>query len=101
MKDGIATGFAADPYKVRKMKYVIILDNQNIPFIAKINIVIEDVPLYKGGKRRSKIEFVDPLQSEMISKILINKNIQWSSNNVRYLNLSEGELDIINYPPIV
>jgi hypothetical protein len=96
LEHGIATGFAADPQRVKRMTYVIVLDNQNTPFIAQIVNVTRLPPLREGGKRRCQIEFKNPSQSEVISKILNARNIDWSSNNVRYIDLSKDELVQMN-----
>jgi hypothetical protein len=70
----IAEGFAANPTRVRSMRYIIVLDNKNPLFIATITETHEAPPLRDGGKRRSNISFRNPSIPENLIQILTRKS---------------------------
>jgi hypothetical protein len=97
----VAEGFSASSIRVNQMYYIIIIDGLNNGSIAVIERSENLGPLNNGGKSRARILFGEPIRIERPNTFLENKGVTWSQNNIRYIHLSQEDLNVLNQQPPV
>lgn len=94
-----ADGFSASSNSVNQMRYIIIIDGLYNGSIAVVESVENLGPLNDGGKSRARIRFGEPTEIEGPNTFLENKGVRWSQNNIRYINLSQEDLNALFQQP--
>lgn len=97
----VAEGFSASSNRVNQMNYIIIIDGLNNGSFAVIELCENLGPINIGGKSRARILFGTPIRIESPNTFLENKGVKWSQNNIRYIHLSQEDLDVLNQQPLV